>query len=207
MVTTFSLADVRLGDVRKDPYPHVYSRDVFPDGLYSELVSNLPEDSAYDQRMYANRKMVDVRKLGEFWQEVASVFLSAEWMDRVVTMFPGVKSHGKLKHTLRLLRDTNGYSIKPHTDVRRKPLSMLFYLPSDESLAEYGTIALKPTQAGFTCDGSKRHEWDGFEEVFKAAFVPNSVFAFERSDISFHGTKPIGNVIRNQLLYNIDTVM
>lgn len=188
-----------------DPFPHLYAENVFPADLYSELLANLPDDEAYDQRMYANRKMVDVRKLpGDFWHEVRSVFLSPEWMDRVLEMFP-IK--GKLKHSLRLIRDTNGYSIKPHTDVRRKPLSMLFYLPSDDSLADCGTLILKPKQEGFTCDGSKRHEWEAFEEVFKAPFAPNSVFAFGRSDISFHGTKPIGNVVRNQMLYNIDTVM
>ena len=39
----------------------------------------------------------------------------------------------------RPLRDGEGYSITPHTDAVAKAVSMLYYLPRDDSGAEMGT--------------------------------------------------------------------
>lgn len=210
METIFAPIDVSLNDIRliaevKDqPYRYFFQRDVFPSDFYWEMIENLPQDEEYPDRRYQGRMLADVLKLkNPFWKDVCHLFLNHDWLEIVTSKFPEVQQRGKLGHNLRLVRDKVGYCIKPHTDIKTKAISLLFYLPPDYSLKDYGTTVFKPKEAGFRSDGNARYEWDQFESVFKAPFVPNSVFGLARSDASFHGTTPIGNVVRDVLLYNV----
>lgn len=209
-VTTSLRAEPSItAPVVADPFEYVFSRDVFEPGFYAEIIRNLPGDFHYTNRRYADRAIADVANVacgpitGPFWLEVLNYFMSQRWMEIVGTLFPSIWRSAVRKPVLRLIRDTEGYQIKPHTDIRAKAVSMLFYLPADDSMDECGTQILKP-KSSMTCDGSKRHEWDSFDTVFTAPFVPNSMLAFARSDVSFHGTLPIGRVVRNQMLFNVD---
>ena len=208
--TTFSIADISLNDVRltadvkDEPYRYFFQRDVFPADFYWQMIENLPPDNEYPDRRYQHRMLADVSKLkNPFWYDVCCLFLNHRWLELVTSKFPEVWRRGKLQHNLRLVRDKVGYNIKPHTDIKTKAISLLFYLPRDYQLKDYGTTVFRPKQAGFTSDGNARYEWDQFEPVFKAPFVPNSVFGLARSEVSFHGTTPIGDVVRDVLLYNV----
>ena len=97
------------------------------------------------------------------------------------------------------------YSIAPHTDKPDKVVSLLFYLPADESLRELGTSLYVPKDPAFRCDGSIRHPFELFRKVTTAPFLPNSLFGFLKTDQAFHGVEVIDRpaVERNLLLYNI----
>ena len=57
------------------------------------------------------------------------------------------------------------------------------------------------------CEGFKHHSFEGFKKVFTAPFIPNSLFGFLKSDISFHGVDPIGQQERprNSISYQFLT--
>jgi hypothetical protein len=120
----------------------------------------------------------------------------------ILDLFPGVPRND-LSADIRLVRDRQGYAIKPHTDIKSKVISLLFYLPKDESNSDAGTTVMTPKQAGFTSDGTRRYEFADFNDVYTAPFSPNTMFGFPRSDVSFHGVHPTSMQQRDVLLLNI----
>ena len=101
-----------------------------------------------------------------------------------------------------LVRQKAGYSLGPHTDSPNKVLTVLFYLPQEDCL-EAGTVIYRPKARGFKCEGNRHHAFRDFETVKVVPFKPDSVFAFVKSDISFHGVEPV-KTTRDVLQYNIN---
>ena len=105
----------------------------------------------------------------------------------------------------RLVRDLTRYAISPHTDTPTKLVSLLFYLPPDERLAHLGTSIYAPKAAEMSFDPARHLPFEAFKKVATMPFKPNSLFAFLRTDRSFHGVDQINEegVVRDLLLYNI----
>jgi hypothetical protein len=72
-----------------------------------------------------------------------------------------------------------------------KLVVLLFYLAPDESAAHLGTSLYRPKDPGFTCPDSTHYPFEDFVRVKTAPYKPNSLLAFLRSDISFHGLQPL----------------
>jgi hypothetical protein len=203
--TTSSVAEhfiARLIDaeVHQLPYPHVLIDNCFPLYYYDMMLAELPEDEAYTDRTFENRMMARVEQCGPFWQDLSRWMMTREVCGHVIDMF-GLK--GKFNADLRLVRDTEGYAIKPHTDIKAKAISLLFYLPSDDTKDGVGTSLYIPKDPEFTSDGTRRYEFDQFEKVKTAPFMPNTCLGFPRSNISFHGVRPINVQRRDVLLLNV----
>ena len=91
----------------------------------------------------------------------------------------------------QLIRHRAGYFLGPHSDLHTKLVVLLFYLAPDESAAHLGTSLYRPKQPGFTCPNSTHYPFEDFVRVKTAPYRPNSLLAFLRSDISFHGVEPL----------------
>jgi hypothetical protein len=171
---------------------------------------------------YASRFIADLADLEEreqqddaragFWAGLAQWMMSDRFRALVLEKFrpdmAGRFGSGAAVSTdidARLVRDFTTYSIGPHTDTPRKLVSLLFYLPRDESMSHLGTSIYAAHDASFRCEGNRHHGYQGFKRVATMPYLPNSLFAFFKTDYSFHGVDPItdGNVERNLLLYNI----
>ena len=81
----------------------------------------------------------------------------------------------------------------------------LFYLPRDESQSHLGTSIYVPEDAGFACPGGPHHPFELFRRVYTMPYVPNTLFAFLKTQNSFHGVEPLTGaaVRRDLLLYDI----
>ena len=88
------------------------------------------------------------------------------------------------------MHDRTRYSLGPHTDSPTKVVSLLFYLPADERLAQHGTSIYVPKDPAFTCPGGPHHPFGGFDRIATMPFLPNSLFGFVKTDNSFHGVEP-----------------
>jgi hypothetical protein len=159
-----------------EPYSHFYQTDVFSPEFYAEMLFNLPSDFEYRQynTKYAKRYLYDMATPKTFWSKVDQLFRDV---------------YGNNIRT-QLCRDFGGYSIGPHTDGRKESKTILFYLPKDDSQPYLGTSVYVPKDKQFTCDGTKHHDFDKFNRVNTAPYVPNTCFGFIRSDNSFHGVEP-----------------
>lgn len=91
-----------------------------------------------------------------------------------------IKTHDELAYMV----DTSGFSLKAHTDIPQKILTVLIYMPDDSSLENFGTNILVPISKDILNKRSKNNE--DFRVVKTTKFIPNNTFIFQRSDISFH---------------------
>lgn len=193
-----------------EPIPHVYQENSLPEDVYQRLLDYLPDTSEYEQSEWSpNRYMLN---LGEpkHWD-----LLRADMTEHVFPVLVTLLNHFDLGsvHTYNtyffLVRDFAGYNIKPHTDIPERVLSVFYYLPPDDSLAQYGTTLCKVTNPDFVLkrkDGYVDEEDFGNLVMAKTMeFKRNSMFAFPRSDTSFHCVPVIEDrsVVRNSLLIMI----
>lgn len=208
------LYEVANAPVRGYPFPHIYVPDVFPDGYYAELQRNLPEpghmkslEEARKVRGYPERSVLALgdadRPAGMgaaqwgFWRDLAAWLRGGRFGHLLLQKFaPVVEPRMRGADDLiivdeaLLVHDRTQYSLGPHTDSPRKLVTVLFYLPADDSLARHGTSIYVPKEAGFTCEGGPHHPFEPFDRVATMPFVANALFAFPKTNRSFHGVEP-----------------
>lgn len=194
-------------NVRTWPYSHFYLENVFPEGFYKRVLASLPLEPDYSKgkSVYHGRKFADptVSGLFEFMltEKFAKLVIST-FLPDFQKRFPTGTFEPELD--LRLVLDSENYSIGPHTDAAWKVVSLLFYLPPDRSLSDLGTSIYTPKDASFRCPGGPHHPHDRFNKVWTAPFLPNSCFGFFKTDNSFHGVDPIPRPCRRDvLLWNL----
>ena len=91
----------------------------------------------------------------------------------------------------QFIRHRAGYFLGPHSDLYTKLVVLLVYLAPDGRGERLGTSLYRPKTAGFSCPDSKHYPFEDFIRVNTAPYKSNSLLAFVRSDISFHGLEPL----------------
>lgn len=206
-------ARLREAEVVMEPYPHYYVEQVFPDDYYRELLAHLPESAIYQNLLevttlkldhFRHRDQRDFNDgwtkmlpggLREFWENFNRWFLSPELAQAVLDSFaaqlPDEKSRPGVAVESQLIRHRAGYFLGPHSDLYTKLVVLLIYLPSDESASHLGTSLYVPKEPGFRCPAGTHYQFEDFVRVKTVPYRPNSLLAFLRSDISFHGVEPL----------------
>ncbi|MDP1682152.1 MAG: hypothetical protein Q8L39_10325 [Burkholderiales bacterium] len=213
------------------PYPHLYIENIFPFDFYQLLRENWPvannfvslantgrvSSGDYKERHVIRFTPSEIEKLQNgrqaFWKEMATWFLGKNFMVSLIDKFrPQIESrlgmsidHFSFQPDSLIVRDHSRYEIGPHTDLPHRLLSLLFYCPQDSSRAHLGTTIYTPIDKSFTCVGGPHYPFEMFEKVVTMEYKPNSLFAFLRTNNSFHGVEPIieDEVERDLILYNI----
>ena len=208
---------LRAAEVVPEPYPHYYLENIFPDKFYRALLSHLPGSAVY-QNLFAvtdlkldhfrHRDQRDLNagwtealsdKLKDFWDSFDEWFLGPDLARAVLDSFAEPlrarfgekKSWPSVSVESQLIRHRAGYFLGPHSDLHTKLVVLLFYLAPDESAAHLGTSLYRPKRPGFTCPNSTHYPFEDYIRVKTAPYRPNSLLAFLRSDISFHGVEPL----------------
>jgi len=224
------LYQIANAPIKPFPFPHIHVQDVFPPDFYRELRAHLPPAEAYQDLKalkrvgagYPDTRLVmvitpeNVQALPEpsrsFWDATAQWLLDGAFGQMMTSKFAEFleQRFGDLRQTrfhdeALLVQDYSTYSLGPHTDSPVKALSFLFYLPPDDSLAHLGTSIYVPKDPGFRCPGGPHHRFEKFHRMMTMPFLPNTLFAFLKTDNSFHGVEPIQEtgVRRDLLLYDI----
>lgn len=217
--------------VREYPFPHLYVESVFPQDFYAALRKNWPTSShlvslestgrvpkgAYPERFIMPLRRSEVNKLPEearaFWTALADSLLTGRFLHALVHKFDdyvrerfgmNVQNLSFSAESL-VVRDHTNYKIGPHTDAPHRLLSLLFYCPDDDSLKHLGTSIYVPLDPAFRCPGGPHYPHEMFRKVATMEYRPNTLFAFMKTDHSFHGVDPIrdADVLRDLLLYDI----
>lgn len=220
------LYNVKNAPVRDFPYPHIYVPEVFPKEFYAEIQANIPRSEsmipiaeARSVRGYEERFVLDVSLHSDrltptqqaFWSGMNQLLRGGAFRHAMVEKFEttikkrftGQKV--KLTDEILLVEDHTKYALGPHSDAIPKVVTVLFYLPRDESQSHLGTSIYMPKDRAWRCPGGPHHKFDGFDRVATMPFMPNSMFAFVKTDNSFHGVEPVSDpdVRRWLLLYDI----
>lgn len=211
------VARLRASEVVSEPYPHYCLEHVFPEDYYRALLEHLPESGVYqnlfevtDYKLehFRHRDQRDLtegwtktlpREIKSFWDDFDEWFLGAELAQSVLDSFAAPLSarFGEgaawpvVSVESQLIRHRAGYFLGPHSDLYTKLVVLLIYLAPDERAAHLGTSLYRPKDAGFTCPDSIHHPFENFVRVKTAPYRPNSLLAFLRSDVSFHGVEPL----------------
>lgn len=199
---------LRTADVVMEPYPHYTLDGVLPDDYYDALLRHLPSSEVYqnlfevtdlkldhfrhrDQRDFKDGWTEALpRGMKELWDEFHEWFLGPELAQAVLASF-GKREWPEVIVESQLIRHRAGYFLGPHSDLNTKVAVVLLYLAPDDSAAHLGTSIYRPKDPGFSCPRSLHYPFDDFIRVETAPYKRNSMLAFLRSDISFHGVEPL----------------
>ncbi len=221
---TYKIANV---PVSYFPFPHFYIRDIFPADFYRDLIANLPDHSAmlpigevrpvkgYKERFVLQMSPQYLAALPEakrkFWEECAQWMMTGKLTNYLLNKF-SAHINERFKNVqspifyneCMLIEDITNYSIGPHSDSPKKVISVLFYLPKDDSQANLGTSIYVPKEASFTCPGGPHYGFENFSKVHTMPFLPNSVFVFLKTANSFHGVEPVTTPDRSRWVFLFD---
>jgi hypothetical protein len=217
--------------MREHPFPHLFVESVFPADFYARLRSHWVDTSSlvclgesgrvspgsYPERFILPLTPDEIEKLPpgrrEFWVELADWLLGPRFLDAVMLKFAryvrgrfGERLDDERFFTDALVvRDLTNYSLGPHTDTPQKVLALVFYCPDNADRPHLGTSVYVPNQPEFRCKGDTHHEHSLFTRVATMAYRPNCLFAFFKTERSFHGVERItdSNVERDLLLYDV----
>jgi hypothetical protein len=210
--------------VENDPFPHIAVHSFLPPEVYAAAVERHLPAEHYEAFAHGYKNRERLRLDGEslrrlppadqtFWFSVRSGLGSVElkratfekFAAALATRFgcePGEVAGLDGFALPELYRETEGYSIKPHPDTRKKVVTMQISLARDEAQADLGTefyrLSLNPARWS--------REFKGFEMVRRMPFAPNSGYAFVVFNTlqvrSWHGRSelPRGCGIRDSLL-------
>ena len=199
---------LRDAKIELDPFPHYFLERVFPDDYYRELLRQLPSSDVYDNLYevtdlkldhFRHRDQRDMDRgwterlpsgQRDFWSSFNEWFLSDELAQAVLESF-GSESWPAVSVESQFIRHRAGYFLGPHSDLYTKLVVLLLYLAPDNDAEHLGTSLYRPKDAGFSCPNSKHYAFEDFIRVKTAPYRPNSLLAFVRSDISFHGLEPL----------------
>ena len=210
------------------PFPHLFIEEAFPPDYYQTLLAMLPAPSVmrtisevrpvigYKERFvmtFADDQLATLtRTQREFWTDLRRWLINPVFANLVLNKFRTYVDARFAEHPevefydeALLVRDTTNYKLGPHTDAIRKVVTLLFYLPRDMSQVHLGTSIYVPKSADFRCLGGPHHQREQFDRVKTMPFKPNSLFAFLKTDNSFHGVEPVADpdCHRWLLLYDI----
>lgn len=215
-----------------DPFPYVVVDDVFPEDYYQHMLALFPSPrhmrplhetgrvgrGAYEERHAVLFEDDDFARLtpetASFWRSLARWMYSDPFANSFISRFADallprmdriLGADGKLavKGDALLVQDHTRYAIGPHTDAPHRLVTFLFYLPSDDSMREFGTSIYRPKDPAFTCWGGPHHPFDLFERVRTVEYLPNRLLAFPKTERSFHGVERIEREqVQRRLLIN-----
>ncbi len=213
------IAAVDAADAADDPYCHYYVENVFPPHIYADMLDRLPGEEHYRplnlkewsrangestrDRLFLSEEGLEslTEQDRAFWLSVARA-LTSDALKQVI--FRKLAKDIALRFRCSeeevadieafpravLMRDTEGYRIKPHPDGTNRIVTMLYYLPPDDSQEDLGTSVY--VREPWT----RRLFGKSFREVRRFPFRPNSSCAFVVNRLpgktSWHGRELVG---------------
>lgn len=212
-LTNHVTAKLKQAEVQYFPFQHLIIDNIFTEAIYNEItVNKVPDNvipSLRDVRvvpkgyslarkafsLISNQDMIPEASV-DFWVRLTKWF-QEDFTELVVSKFNVTK---KFSVDLLYSRDHEGYQLGPHTDKPSKILTFLFYIPSQATNPKFGTTIFVPKKVGFSCNGSRHHDFESFNIYNSIEYVPNRAFGFVKNSRSFHGVLPIDKPCERDLL-------
>jgi hypothetical protein len=187
---------VRTAEAHESPYRHWFVSNVFPQNVYKVLkdmpfpVGDLGGVSGTREAHNADRVYFSGSNLDEFenCRAAAEAFQDDETVRLFDEAFGGTLKDSYVR--IEYAQDTDGFWLKPHTDIGVKMFTMLIYMSDDPAHADLGTDIYA----------------DENSHVGRSPFQPNSAMIFVPSKRTWHGfeKRPIHGV-RRSLIVNYVT--
>ena len=202
--------------MRKYPYPHLITDNVFPSDYYKEMLRLFPEQKLMDSHSATYKKrtifklsdiddssMSDEQKT--FWTGFNAALGGDEFRNFMLDVWGTSFRETYSFHTysrIELAEDMPGYSIGAHKDSHNKMVTILFYLAEDTKRRDLGTNILVPK--GEIAEGFGHGNNKEFHQASMVEFVPNRMFAFAPNDYTYHSVSKLQTKLpRKTVQFNI----
>jgi hypothetical protein len=184
---------IHAGALFDQPYPHLIFERFFAPEVYRKLITSWPDIDRYvdlngartrkQYTLWDRRVEAGDPERTELWRTVSDGLAAPEIQAALrERLHKGLEMRSKgsgegwpvpMYPQPVLYADFDGYAIKPHPDTRRKVLTMLIYMPEDDSQRHLGTTVYKISPMGVFA-------WKtyGLVKEKTAPFLPNTGFAF-----------------------------
>ena len=218
--------------LRAYPFPHLYIENAFPDAFYHAMLAAFPaaermkpiaQERGLPATMYPSRFMLalepgKIAELGEaergIWARLGAFLAGPNFAETVLWKFADVvkqrfagRGGVAFRSEAMLVDDRENYVLGPHSDNPKKVVTLLFYLADDDSRPELGTSIYVPNDPGFRCPGGPEYPFERFQRVMTMPYRPNALFAFPKTDNSFHGVEPVSALISRRKLMLFDVYL
>lgn len=189
--------------VQDYPFLHLEETNLFEPSFYQYMCGILPRlanldsllnDSSMIGGMYSDKRhALTIKDFHKGFNRINSKIKNKDELIRLYEWFEfilvpkladlldvdiSIKTHDEFLYGI----DLKGFSLHPHTDIPQKIMTVMVYMPNDDTLSHAGTnlLVLKdPTM-------KKSQKESDFNLIKTTKFIPNNTFAFKRSNISFH---------------------
>lgn len=194
------------------PSDNIFIENVLPQSVYRELLERLPPDAAFGPIDHPDavapdgrctRFLLDLtphslaRMASEhqpFWAAMIEILTAPAIAHAVVAKFESTlrqrfgDAMPELVAVPILYRDHPGYQIRVHPDAACKVATLQLYLPEDDSQRHLGTVF-------------HHREGDVFTQLKTNKFLPNTAYAFVRTEESWHSVDELApsEKVRNSL--------
>ncbi len=208
---------LRNAKVNTWPFRHAVVRPIFPAWYYQDMLANFPPDDAFKplNKYHPDRGAVfltdrgdgtdDLNTLdaacGDFWKGFIESFgtdrFRAALLDRIGGESYVDRYLSRSRALVHLSLDRCGYQIAPHTDVAKKIVTAVFYLPDvgDFSNEAFGTSVLVQKPGA---EGMNAQDWNRYNIAYTAPFIANTLFTFAVGTNSWHAVKPVDKPVRRR---------
>ena len=229
---------IRAIPVQTQPFPYVYVENIFPADFYAEMQRRMLDDASYQRLLDTGRvgkgysperfcfmpgqvtAGTDAENVA-FWQALFRTYRDDEfivlWLEKFADAIRDRIERKEVPENLGdmpvaseifLMRDREAYALRPHTDSPAKVVSVLFYLPPDDSSAHLGTTLYRAKEEGRRDSGAAHLARKEFDSVATMPYRANTLFAFPKTAVSYHGVEPItGPCRRDVMLFDIKFVL
>lgn len=208
------------------PFSHAVGDGMLPTALFDALMGSMPtpkgmgrKSEGHRGRYPEQRRIVTltepVHPLAEndpVLRHLATVLTARPVVEAWLWLFrriigkriastPGMAPEDlRARAAIELIVDEQGYALPPHTDGALKLVTILIYLARPGDPENLGTAIYQPLKDGFYSDGVDYVPIDTMKEIARVPYRPNRVFAFARSNVSFHGVPRNTSGVPRQLL-------
>lgn len=215
--------------IRPYPFPHLYVENVFPEQFYRDMLAAFPaadqlrpiaQERHLPRDMYPNRFIVTLgpealaamaERQRAVWARLHDFLLGREFAETLMWKFGDVVSRRfsdmtglVFRSEALLVDDRENYALGPHTDNQKKVVTALFYLPDDDDQPELGTTVYVPNDPAFRCAGGPEYAARDFQRVTTMPYRRNALFAFAKTDNSFHGVEAVASLSSRRKLVICD---
>ena len=208
------LKKIELAEINMDLYPYFIIDKFFDNDMYQIILENIECIQYIPVLNCITRETIEIidyiknNNINTKFKEICEFLISNKLKLVLLNKFRKLLEDKNLsinnnlsekdkKYNMRglIIKDSKDYEIYPHTDLSRKVITFIIYLPKDDQFKKHGTNILKSIN-NIKCWDSVRHNPEDFEIYKLCEYIPNRMLCFMKTDNSWHSVTRIDNDIK-----------
>jgi hypothetical protein len=199
-ITTYSLQRIVDTNVKIYPTRMLVIENFIEPKLFKKLIETWPDESILKEHEPIGRFQTNEIRFNEFYEKLYSEVINNIHIKAAVIDKLGLEFEPKSETDIQLWEDRETFKINDvHIDFEMFDITFGLYIPSDDSLKEYGTEFWSPNE--YTEDWNRSFRKEECDFIFKIPFIPNIIYFIPRNNKSWHSSPDMPEKINRRHLY------